>query len=357
MGSRLFRRRPRGLDSLVPDAPPTAAALHSRPEVTRLAPSPTGALHLGNARTFLVNWALARRNNWKIILRIEDLDGPRVKPDAIAGIQSTLAWLGIDWDDAPIIQSADLTPYCDAMHKLARAGTAYPCELTRAEIEAAASAPQATRASDDSAASPAGGESVFPASLRPPSAGSPQAFVDAGTNWRFLTPANRVVRFDDDFAGPQSRTPASTIGDFILWTKRAQPSYQLAVVVDDARQGVTRIVRGDDLLDSAARQLLLYEALGAANPPRMLHLPLVVGVDGRRLAKRHGDTRVDTYRARDVPPERVIGLIAHWCGHESRRPMSPQDFAYSLDMAAFKQRRSSPVQFTPEDDAWLLNGD
>lgn len=355
---------------------PPSAALAQTPEITRLAPSPTGALHLGNARTFLVNWALARRNNWSIILRIEDLDSPRVKPEAIHGIQQTLSWLGIDWDQGPIIQSTDLEPYVRAMKTLASRGLAYPCELTRSEIEAAASAPQSNKAlitpalpthSGTSQADPPptpaptlapapASESVFPASLRPLIAGTPQPFVDAGTNWRFLTPASRIVQFTDDFAGPQARTPGASIGDFVLWTKRAQPAYQLAVVVDDARQGITRVIRGDDLLDSAARQLLLYEALGVPRPPRMMHLPLIVGPDGRRLAKRHADTRVDAYRARKVPPERVLGLIAHWCGHETRNPLSAQEFAYSLDIAAFAQRRPGPITFTPEDDAWLLHG-
>ncbi|MBX9738019.1 MAG: hypothetical protein K2X32_13945 [Phycisphaerales bacterium] len=342
--------------------PPAIQPATTVPEITRLAPSPTGALHLGNARTFLVNWALARRAGWRIVLRIEDLDGPRVKPEAIDGVRRTLEWLGMDWDIGPLIQSADPAPYVNAMRSLAERGMAYPCELTRAEIEAAASAPQAidspalATGSASLASSPATGESVFPSSLRPSIAGAPTAFTEAATNWRFLTPASRVVHFVDDFAGPQSRCPAETIGDFVLWTKRAQASYQLAVVVDDARQGVTRVVRGDDLLDSAARQMLLYEALGLGTPPRYLHLPLVVGPDGRRLAKRHGDTRVDTYRQRFVPPERLIGLIAHWCGRDTLEPMSAQDFAYSLDMAAFAKHRHGPIQFTPEDDAWLLRG-
>ncbi|MBL8745567.1 MAG: tRNA glutamyl-Q(34) synthetase GluQRS, partial [Phycisphaerae bacterium] len=311
--------------------------------VTRLAPSPTGALHLGNARTFLVNWALARGRNWRIVLRIEDLDTPRNKPGATEQALRDLEWLGIDWDEGPFIQSGDLAHHRAAMVSLAGRGLAYPCELTRAQIEAAASAPQ-----DD----PAGGghELRFPPELRPPIA--PRPFDQPSTGWRFVTP-DRAVEFDDDFAGAQRYRPMDTIGDFIVWTVRGQPAYQLAVVVDDARQGVTDIVRGDDLLESAARQLLLYEALSLGPLPRYCHLPLVRGADGRRLAKRHGDTRLSRYRELGVAPERMIGLMACWCGIlGDRAPLSSEEFRGRLDLATMPR---SPITFAPEDDAWLLN--
>ena len=306
-------------------------------QVTRLAPSPTGALHLGNARTFLVNWALARRSGWKIILRIEDLDGPRVKPGAIEGTIEILRWLGMDWDEGPIVQSHDLEPYRAAMRTLAGVGLAYPCELTRAQIEAAASAPQEGT-----------GESVFPASLRPEI--RCRAFDDEMTNWRLVVP-DEAVRFDDEFAGAQARNPATSVGDFVVWTKRGQPSYQLAVVVDDARQGVTRVVRGDDLIDSAARQILLYRALRLAKSiPSYTHLPLVVGADGKRLAKRHGDTRLDSYRAAGVSAGRVIALVARWCGMQVREGMSSEEFREALDLRRIPSR---PAVFGEEDDRWL----
>lgn len=321
---------------------------HAAP-ITRLAPSPTGALHIGNARTFLVNWALARRNNWRIILRIEDLDGPRVKPEAVVGIQRTLNWLGIDWDSGPFVQTDDLEPYRAAMRSLASRGLTYSSDLSRTEIEAAASAPQE-----------GSGETRFAPSLRPADATVSKPFADTGSNWRFVAPAPSSpsdstgrVRFVDDFVGPQQRCPAESVGDFVLWTKRAQPAYQLAVVVDDARQGVTHIVRGDDLLDSAARQLLLYRALDLVPEPTYCHLPLVIGADGRRLAKRHGDTRVEMYRAAGVPRDRMIGLLAHMCGINAgspRAPMTPDTFIHSLDLARIPRE---PSVFTPEDDAWL----
>jgi glutamyl-tRNA synthetase len=306
--------------------------------MTRLAPSPTGALHLGNARTFLVNWALARRNGWRIVLRIEDLDGPRIKEGAAESVVETLRWLGMDWDEGPLVQSDDLAPYVDAMRALTRAGRAFPCALTRAEIEQAASAPHGST-----------GESRFSPELRPPI--RPREFDDPETNWRFVVdPVG--VEFTDAFVGAQRIDPSESVGDFVIWTKRAQPSYQLAVVVDDHRQGVTDVVRGDDLLDSAARQLLLYRALGYAPEPAYTHLPLVIGEDGRRLAKRHGDTRIGQYRAKGVPVERVIGLLAYWSGVSTqRRPMSASEFVSAFNLGSMP--RDAAV-FTTEDDRWLL---
>lgn len=309
------------------------------PGVTRLAPSPTGALHLGNARTFLLTWALARQRGWRIILRIEDLDGPRVKPESIEQTIDTLSWLGIDWDEGPVVQSRDLSPYREAMSRLAAKGLAYPCELTRAQIEQAASAPHAGEH-----------ETVFPASLRPPLA--PRTFEDTQTNWRFAVGEHEVV-FEDEFAGAQRRSPAQSIGDFVVWTKRGEPSYQLAVVVDDHRQSVTHVVRGDDLLDSAGRQILLYEALGLSPLPSYLHLPLVLGPDGRRLAKRHGDTRLTEYRRRGVAAEAIIGLVAWWSGvTPGRACMNAQALRERLRLSEVPPRA---VTFTPEDEAWLLS--
>lgn len=339
--------------------------------MTRLAPSPTGALHLGNARTFLLTWAIARQRGWKLILRIEDLDTPRVKAESVRSILETFEWLGIDWDgsegarsalgEGVLVQSEDLGPYVAAMRVLARSGLAYPCELSRAQIESAASAPQE-----------GAHEIAFPRSLRPADARTPREFAPAGaagsadtlTNWRFVLPDDpggrgSTVEFVDHFAGAQKIDPAASVGDFILWTKRGQPSYQLAVVVDDQRQHVTDVIRGNDLLDSAARQVLLMRALGYERVPEYWHLPLVVGEDGRRLAKRHGDTRVEAYRARGVPPEAVIGLIACWSGvggeqeGHAREPMcmNAGEFLARLDCAKVPRTNTT---FTQRDDQWLV---
>jgi glutamyl-tRNA synthetase len=322
-----------------PANPSAARAPDSKPEVTRLAPSPTGALHLGNARTFLANWLLARQRGWRIVLRIEDLGGPAIKPWAAAAAVDILQWLGLDWDEGPLTQAADLGPYARAMEQLASAGLAYPCNLSRQEILAAASAPQE------------GSREVrYPPELRP--ACGPARFESTGTNWRFRTTDEQVV-IEDAFAGLVELRPLETIGDFVIWTKRGEPAYQLAVVVDDARQGVTQVVRGDDLLDSAGRQALLQRALGLPAPTWM-HLPLVLGDDGRRLAKRHGDTRLDRYREAAVPLERVLGLLGWWLGAvASRRECSLEELAAKFELGNMP---AGPVRFIPEDDAWLLGG-
>lgn len=317
--------------------------------MTRLAPSPTGALHLGNLRTFLVNWLMARQRTWRIVMRIEDLDTPRNKAWATDEALRVLEWVGIDWDEGPFVQSTDLSAHRGAMERLAREGVAYPCALTRAQIEAAASAPQ-----EGSGAH----EVLFPASLRP--ATGPRAFDDAQTNWRFVAP-DREVAFEDEFAGSQRLNPARTVGDFVVWTSRGQPAYQLAVVVDDARQGVTHVVRGDDLLDSAARQVLLYEALGVGEPPAYCHLPLVVGPDGKRLAKRHGDTRVTRYREMGVRAERVLGLLGAWCGVDASEPgglgaRRERTLGELMERVSTGSIPRAPIEFTSEDERWLTGG-
>jgi len=303
-----------------------------------LAPSPTGALHLGNARTFLLTWALARRRGWRLPLRIEDLDGPRVKGETIALTIDLLQWLGIDWDGEVLVQSSNLEPYRVAMRELAARSLVFRSSLSRTEIEAAASAPHAGEH-----------EVRFPQHLRPAEA-SAWRFDDPSSSYRLAVPPG-LVSIDDAFAGPHEFQPAEEIGDFILWTTRGTPSYQLAVVVDDARAGVTDVVRGADLLPSAARQDVLYRALGAP-APRWWHVPLVIGADGRRLAKRHGDTRLDTYRAAGTRASRIIGLIAYWSGISALRgEMTAADFRSALDISRVPKE---PIIFTPEDHAWLL---
>ena len=314
----------------------------SFPNITRLAPSPTGALHLGNARTFLVNWLLARRSGWRVILRIEDIDGPRIKSDATDGIIQDLRWLGLDWDEGPIYQSSRRSFYDNGVNVLNSGGSTYACVCSRKEVEAAASAPHA----DDGAV-------VYPGTCRGRYASVEAARHIAGRDpaIRFAVPAQSVT-FTDRFAGRRTFDVARELGDFVVAKADETPAYQLAVVVDDAAMGVTDVVRGDDLLDSTPRQMLLYEALGLTDAlPTYYHLPLVVGPDGRRLAKRHGDTRLATYRALGVEPGRVVALLARWSGMvDVKDDVRAADLVerFSLDTLP-----KSPVTLTPDDDAWL----
>jgi glutamyl-tRNA synthetase len=274
--------------------------------ITRLAPSPTGALHLGNARTFLINWLLARQNNWRIILRIEDLDGPRIKKGADQQAIDDLRWLGIDWDEGPIYQSARRERYRAAVDILLDKKLAYPCICTRKEVDSAASAPHA----EDGAA-------VYPGACRDRFASLEDAMRHSGGRQpaiRFDT-RGQSIDFTDLLSGPRHFNVEQQLGDFVIAKGDGTPAYQLAVVIDDADMGVTEVVRGDDLLDSTPRQLLLYRALNLHDRiPNYTHLPLVIGPDGRRLAKRHGDTRIASYRDAGVSAEQLLAKLASWCG-------------------------------------------
>ena len=311
-------------------------------EVTRLAPSPTGALHLGNARTFLINWALARQAGWRMVLRVEDLDGPRIKPEASAQAVEVLRWLGMDWDEGPVYQASDLGVYESALERLRSQRLVYACRCTRKEIERAQSAPH----EED------GGEVRYPGTCRGGTGAGSSGSDGEPTAWRVKVPEGRIG-FRDTVHGERTYDVQAEVGDFVVATKAGLPAYQLAVVVDDARQGVTQVVRGDDLLGSTARQLWLYRLLGLEPVPTYTHLPLVVGSDGRRLAKRHGDTRLTTYRQRGVAAERVVGLLAYWSGVVGRREAcSAEVFAERFEMGRLSREA---VVFTQEDEAWLLN--
>lgn len=312
--------------------------------LTRLAPSPTGALHLGNARTFLINWLLARQNRWEILLRIEDLDGPRIKRDADAQLMEDLRWLGLDWDEGPIYQSSRTSIYRDAIQQLLSSDQAYPCVCSRKEVEAAASAPHA----EDGAA-------IYPGTCRDRFESMESALQLSGRvpAVRFRVPEG-LITWEDRFAGPMQFDPQRQLGDFVIAKADGTPAYQLAVVVDDAQMQVTQVVRGDDLLDSTPRQILVYRALGLESAiPTYWHLPLVVGTDGRRLAKRHGDTRLSTYREKGVSAARVIALLARWCGIADPSPnLHPRELIRSFRLEKLPKK---PIIFTPDDDAWLLS--
>lgn len=312
--------------------------------LTRLAPSPTGALHLGNARTFLINWLLARRNGWEILLRIEDLDGPRIKRQADAQLMEDLRWLGLDWDHGPVYQSGRVSIYRDAVEQLLSSNQAYPCICSRREVESAASAPH----SDD-------GAMIYPGTCRDKFQTMESARQLSGKlpAVRFRVTAG-VITFEDRFAGKVLSNPLQQLGDFVIAKADETAAYQLAVVVDDAQMHVTDIVRGDDLLDSTPRQILLYYALGLADAiPNYWHLPLIVGADGRRLAKRHGDTRLSTYRERGVSAGRLVSLLARWCGIENPAPsLHPRDL---IELFRLEKVPKTPIIFGLEDDAWLLS--
>jgi glutamyl-tRNA synthetase len=269
----------------------------------RFAPSPTGRLHLGNARSALLGWLQARAAGGQFLLRVEDLDRARCRPQFVDELMRDLEWLGLTWDEAPLFQSARGDVYRDALARLEREGLVYPCFCTRAEIARAASAPHGL------------GEE----GPRYPGTCARLSSAEIAERSRTRTPAYRFraqpgeVRFVDGLQGPYTQDVEAVVGDFVVRRNDGVASYQLAVVVDDAATGITHVLRGEDLLSSTPRQLQLYEALGLS-APEFFHVPLVLGEDGKRLAKREGAFALAELRERGLPAERILGLLAAWSG-------------------------------------------
>jgi glutamyl-tRNA synthetase len=290
--------------------------------VGRLAPSPTGHLHLGHARSFLLAWWHARSRGGSIVLRIEDLDVERVKPGMLDATLRDLEWLGLDWDGAPWIQSRGQDRIEEAANDLLARGLAYPCTCTRKEVLAAQSAPHAGDAT-----------ARYPGTCR--------------GKWRTLLEAERAtgraaclrfvvregpVAIVDELSGAHTFDVARDAGDFPISRRAGMPAYQLAVVVDDARQGVTEIVRGDDLLESCARQALLQEALELPRP-RWWHVPLVTDATGRRLAKRSDDVSLERLRAAGTDPRRIVAWVARRSGIDAADIATAAELAASFSMS------------------------
>jgi glutamyl-tRNA synthetase len=223
-----------------------------------------------------------------LLFRIENLDPQRCKPEFEQAAISDLRWLGLDWDGEPVRQNERRALYLEAWHQLLEKGFLYPCHRSRRDL--------ATLAPHEE-------EPVFPVAWRNP----PPSFKTSPgeVNWRFRVPDDRVVRFHDENLGPIERTALKDFGDFVVWNRDDIPAYELAVVVDDIAMGITEIVRGEDLLTSTARQILIYEALGAT-PPKTFHCPLIRDETGRRLAKRHGALALRTLRESGETAERLI---------------------------------------------------
>jgi nondiscriminating glutamyl-tRNA synthetase len=291
----------------------------SSPFRVRFAPSPTGHLHVGNARTALFNWLLARGAGGTIILRIEDTDAARSTRASESAIEDDLRWLGLTWDEGPDVggafgpyrQSERLELYADHAARLLAVGAAYYCFCTPAELEAQRAAALAT-----------GATPKYPGTCRaldPATSGARVAAGEAAVI-RFRVPPGRQVAFDDVVRGRVSFDTV-TIGDPVLLRPDGHPAYNFAVVIDDALMGVTHVIRGEDHISNTPRQLLLYEALGY-RPPAFAHLALVLGPDHTPLSKRHGATSVAEFRAKGYLPEALFNYLAliGWSpGHGTER--------------------------------------
>jgi glutamyl-tRNA synthetase len=306
--------------------------------VGRYAPSPTGDLHLGNARTALIAWLWARRAGGRFLLRFEDLDTGRVRPGCADEQTRSLAWLGLDWDGEPVAQSTRIDHYERALGSLNELGMLYECFCSRADVRGAASAPHGPEGP------------LYTGVCRDLTASEREERRSPGRDPSLRVRMQGTVEFRDDLVGPQREALEDTSGDIVLRRSDGVVAYQLAVVADDADQGVTHVVRGADLLDSTARQLRLYELLGLEPAPGYAHVPLLLGPDGRRLAKRHGAVGLAELRARGARPSALVGWLAHSAGLLDRPdPCAPADLVGGFDPAAL---RREPSRVDPRELRW-----
>lgn len=272
----------------------------------RIAPSPTGLLHLGHAATFWTAYQRALANGGTLVFRNEDLDPQRSRPEFASAMIEDLRWFGIEWQEGPDVggqcapyqQSLRREFYLEAWRELVERGFVYPCTCSRKDLASAAQAPHDT---DD--------EPIYPGKCRPTSGVRVERDSPAGMNWRFRVPDSESIVFEDGNLGMQVYVAGEDFGDFLVWRRDDVPAYQLAVVVDDHAMGITEVVRGQDLLKSTARQILLARALGY-NIPRHYHCPLVRDEWGERLAKRHDALSLRILREQGRQPDEIRAQLS-----------------------------------------------
>ena len=305
------------------------------PHHGRFAPSPTGQLHLGNAWAALLGWLWARSAGGTFALRIEDLDAARCQPERVEALRRDLDWMGLTFDGPVVFQSRRAALYQAALDRLAVKGDVYPCFCTRTEVARAATAPHG----------PADDGPIYPGTCATLQA------EEIAERSRTRTPALRfrpppgVERFLDGVHGPVEQDVRATVGDFVVRRNDGVASYQLAVVVDDAEQGVTHVLRGDDLVGSTPRQIQLSRALGLSIPA-YAHVPLLLGPDGKHLAKREGPPTLTGLREAGVPGERLVGLLARWARLGEGRAVTAGALVERFSLAALPR---SPVQVDPAE--------
>lgn len=310
----------------------------------RFAPSPTGQLHLGNARTALLAWLQMRRAGGTLVLRLENLDLARCRPHLAQAVMADLRWLGLDWDEGPdrggpyqpYIQSERSALYRSALQQLSASGRAYPCFCSRTDILRAAGAPHT------------GDEGPrYPGTCRLLSRDQKELLLQAGRVhcWRFRLPSG-PVQFEDGLHGHVVENAAQRHGDFVIWSRDGHAAYQLAVVVDDGAMAITDVLRGDDLLASTVRQIWLYRELGLPLP-QFTHVPLLLGPDGTRLAKRHGAVGIGELRQRGFKAEAIVGYLAFLSGLAPRgATCRSHELIHAFDLACLSRE---PATVTAAD--------
>ncbi len=311
----------------------------------RYAPSPTGFLHLGNARTALIAWLHTRSKNGEFVLRVEDLDSQRSKPEFIGANLDELRWLGLDWDEgpdvggqyAPYLQSQRHKLYQRVLEQLQANGHLFECYLSRKDLQEMASAPHEKVA-------------VYGRLEREHNEKLKAEKVNKTPSLRFRVP-DKEITFTDLLAGQQTFNALHDVGDFIVKRADGEWAYQLAVV-DDIAMNISEVVRGDDLLHSTAAQLLLYEALGAT-PPAFLHVPLLADETGQRMSKRKGSLTLTALKEQGVQPERLVGLLAFSLGFlDEPIEVMPRDLLSSYSLENYD---AAILRLKPEHFDWLYN--
>lgn len=315
----------------------------------RFAPSPTGTLHIGGARTAIYNWAFARRMRGAFILRIDDTDPERSTPENTAQILRSLRWLGLDWDEGPEVggasgpyfQTQRGAIYQDALERLKAAGATYPCFCTQEELERKRALARST------------GAVGYDRTCRGIDPDIARSRIVAGEPhvWRLAAPLDRTEIVIDDLVRGRTVFPAHVMDDLVLVRSDGTPTYNFATVVDDATMGITHVIRGDDHLANTPRQVLVYEALGYPLP-RFAHLSMILGVDGKKLSKRHGATSVEAFRDAGILPDALVNYLAllGWSldGETTVIPRETLVSAFSLDRVS-----KNPAVFDPDKLAWL----
>ncbi len=306
---------------------------------TRFAPSPTGFLHIGGARTALFSWAYARRHGGRFILRIEDTDIARSTPEAVQAIIDGMRWLGLEHDEGPFYQTQRMERYKDAIQQMLAAGTAYHCYTSKEELDALRAAQEARKEKPryDGRWRPEPGK-ILPA---PPSGVSPVV--------RFKNPATGTVGWDDQVKG-RIEFANTELDDLIIARADGTPTYNFCVVVDDWDMGITHVIRGDDHVNNTPRQINILQALGAT-VPQYAHLSMILGDDGTKLSKRHGAVSVMQYDEDGYLPEAVINYLARlgW-SHGDDEVFSRQQFVEWFDLDHITP---SAAQFNTEKLLWL----
>jgi glutamyl-tRNA synthetase len=320
------------------------------PVRVRFAPSPTGHLHVGGARTAIYNWAFARRSGGTFVLRIDDTDPERSTDENVQAIFRGLRWLGLDWDEGPetdghhgpYFQTQRMDTYLEAISALSASGHAYPCFCTAEDLDARRGEAR-TR----------GGFAGYDRRCRSIEAATAAERVAAGEPhvWRLAVPGSRAeVSFDDAIRGTLT-FPAADLDDFVLLRTDGTPTYNFASVIDDALMEITHVVRGDDHLSNTPRQILLFEALGHAVPV-FAHLPMILGPDGKRLSKRHGATSVEAFRDEGFLPEAVLNYLAllGWSLDGETTVVSADTLAANF---SFDRVSRNPAIFDTDKLEWL----